>query len=254
MASALSILPLTGIGEIAVGDDLAVVLLDALARNGLVLAPGDILVVAQKIISKSEGRTRELADISPGADALRLADVTGKTPQLIQAVLDESAAVMRAKPNVLIVRHKLGLVMANAGIDQSNVPGCGGQERVLLLPLDPDASAAALCETLSQKAGVAPGIIISDSFGRAWRNGTVNVAIGAAGVVTLDDQRGMPDREGRALMVTTVATADALAAAAGVVMGEGAQGIPAVLIRGAGAAGQGCAGDLIRPVAEDMFP
>ncbi len=252
MASHLSIIPLTGIGEIKAGDNLAEHLCAGLARQGLALEAGDVIVIAQKIVSKSEGRTRRLSDICPDDEAKRLAAITGKDARLVQAVLDESHSVMRAKPHVLIVRHKLGLVMANAGIDQSNLPGDADQ--ILLLPADPDASAKALRAALAERTGAAIGIIISDSFGRAWRNGTVNVAIGLAGVPAVFDQRGEQDREGRELMVTITGHADALAAAAGIVMGEAAEGVPAVLLRGQLSVGEGRAADLIRPLAEDMFP
>jgi coenzyme F420-0:L-glutamate ligase / coenzyme F420-1:gamma-L-glutamate ligase len=242
MGAPISLLPVLGLPEITEGDDLA-----AMISARVELRRGDILVVAQKIISKAEGRVRDLADVTPGVEAKRLAEVTGKDARLVQAVLDESDRVLRAKPGVLIVRHRLGLVMANGGIDQSNLPG--GETLALLLPVDPDASAAALRDRLGGQIGV----IVSDSFGRAWRNGTVNVAIGSAGVRVLHDQRGQVDRDGRAMQVTLAADADALAAAAGLVMGEGREGIPAVIISGVGRLSEGRAADLVRPEAEDMF-
>ena len=224
----LAVIPLPGIPEVLPGSDLAALLAQALRAAGLALRADDVLVVAQKIVSKAEGRLVELASVSPGARAQELAVITGKDARLIELILSESEKVLRARRDVLIVRHRLGFVMANAGIDRSNVPDGAGGPRVLLLPRDPDASAAALRAALPP----APGVIISDSFGRPWRKGVVNIALGAAGVPSLWDRRGEPDRAGRPLQVTEVALADALAAAAGLAMGEAAEGVPAVLIRG----------------------
>ncbi|MFL0671430.1 MAG: coenzyme F420-0:L-glutamate ligase [Erythrobacter sp.] len=251
MTAQLAIFAPKLIGEIAAGDDLAAKVGDALVCE-CPPAVGDIVVVAQKIVSKAEGRKVALAAVEPSPEALALAKRIGKDPRLVELVLRESAAVMRAKPGVLIVRHRLGLVMANAGIDQSNLEGA---DHALLLPVDPDGSAAQLAATLSERFGVALGVVISDSFGRAWRHGSVNVAIGAAGIPTLWDRRGERDRNGRMLIATEVAVADALAAAAGLVMGEGAEGRPVALMRGFAAPGMpGCAGDLIRPSQTDLFP
>lgn len=252
-AGALAVIPLPGIPEVAPGSDLAALLGQAIGRAGG-LRGGDILVVAQKVVSKAEDRFVELSAVSPGARAQELAVITGKDARLIELVLSESVKVLRARRDVLIVRHKLGFVMANAGIDRSNVAGDALPERVLLLPVDPDASAAALRAALQQAHGHAPGVIISDSFGRAWRRGVVNVALGAAGVPSLWNRRGEPDRAGRRLEVTEVALADALAAAAGLVMGEAAEGLPAVLIRGGGfGAPVNPARTLLRPLEEDLF-
>jgi coenzyme F420-0:L-glutamate ligase/coenzyme F420-1:gamma-L-glutamate ligase len=205
------------------------------------------------VVSKAEGRYVELDSVTPGARALELAALTGKNARLVELVLAESTEVLRARPDVLIVRHRLGFVMANAGIDRSNLaPGAG--ERVLLLPLDPDASAQTLRASLAQRLGSACGLIISDSFGRPWRRGVVNVAIGAAGVPSLLNRRGEADRAGRRLEVTEVALADALAAAAGLLMGEAAESTPAVLVRGARLTGaEQPARELLRPLAEDLF-
>jgi len=247
---AIQIEALTGIGEIRAGDDLAAVLAAAIRAP---LRPADVLVVAQKVVSKAEGRQVRLKGVTVTAEAADLARVTGKDPRLVQLVLDESVAVVRAAPNVLIVRHRLGLVMANAGIDQSNVEG-GDGETALLLPLDPDRSAEALREGLRARLGAAPAVIVSDSFGRPWRVGTVNVAIGAAGLPSLVDLRGQPDRFGRTLRASEVAFADAVAAAAGLVMGEAAEGRPAVLVRGLDwSAPERDASALIRPVEQDLF-
>ena len=212
-----------------------------------------MLVIAQKVVSKAEGRYVRLADVVPGARAQELATVTGKDARLIELILAEASEVLRAQRGLLIVRHRLGLVMANAGIDRSNVDA-GADERVLLLPQDPEASAAALRAALAERAGAACGLIISDSFGRPWRRGVVNVAIAAAGVTALLDRRGEADRAGRPLEVTEVALADALAAAAGLVLGEAAEGTPAVLVRGfACQAAANPAAALIRPLDEDLF-
>jgi coenzyme F420-0:L-glutamate ligase/coenzyme F420-1:gamma-L-glutamate ligase len=252
--SPLTLTGLSGLPEVVPGDDLAGMIAGALRKLGLVALAADVLVVAQKIVSKAEGRLVDLAGVLPGARARELAAITGKDARLVELILSESAEVLRARPDVLIVRHRLGFVMANAGIDRSNLAGGAGPEQVLLLPKDPDASAAALRAALAARLGVAPGVIISDSFGRPWRRGVVNVALGAAGIAALVNRRGEPDRGGRRLEVTEVASADALAAAAGLVMGEAAEGIPAVLIRGFGTPAPACdARSLLRPLEEDLF-
>jgi coenzyme F420-0:L-glutamate ligase / coenzyme F420-1:gamma-L-glutamate ligase len=251
--SSLTLTALRDIPEVLPGSDLAALLAQALARAGLELRASDVLVIAQKIVSKAEGRYVRLAEVVPGERAAKLATVTGKDARLIELILAESTEVLRAQRGLLIVRHRLGLVMANAGIDRSNV-AAGADERVLLLPRDPEASAQRLRAALAQRSGTACGLIISDSFGRAWRRGVVNVAIAAAGVTALLDRRGAADRAGRPLEVTEVALADALAAAAGLVLGEAAEGTPAVLVRGfACAAAANPATALIRPLAEDLF-
>jgi len=250
----LRLLALGGLPEIAAGDDLAVLLLAAVARGGLQLADNDILVIAQKIISKAEARSLRLADVEPSARALELAAITHKDARLVECMLRESRTVLRAKPNVLIVEHRLGCVMASAGIDQSNVPGATTEETVLLLPEDPDASARRLREQIKAKAGTHIGVIINDSFGRAWRNGVTGTAIGVAGVPALIDLRGRADREGRALQVTQIAAADELAAAASLMMGQAAEGCPAVLARGFPyALRESSARELLRSTAEDLF-
>jgi len=251
--ASLSLLPVPGIPEVLPGTDLAALLARALGAAGLALRAGDVLVVAQKIVSKAEGRFVDLAAVSPGARAQELAAITGKDARLVELVLSESVKVLRARRDVLIVRHRLGFVMANAGIDRSNVGDGAAGARVLLLPRDPDASAAALRAALTHEH--APGVIVSDSFGRAWRKGVVNVALGAAGVTSLWNRRGEGDRAGRPLEVTEVALADALAAAAGLVMGEAAEGVPAVLIRGcAPPAAATPASTVLRSPEEDLFP
>jgi coenzyme F420-0:L-glutamate ligase/coenzyme F420-1:gamma-L-glutamate ligase len=247
----IAIQPISGIGEIRRDDDLGALLTDALQP----LAPqaGDIVVVTQKIVSKAEGRMVALNTVTPSARALELAAVVGKDARLVELALRESIDVVRAVRGVLITRHRLGYVMANAGIDASNI-GAGNNDAVLLLPLNPDETAARLRQSLQQKLGVALGIVISDSFGRPWRNGVVNVALGSAGILALCDKRGMTDRDGRELQVTQIAYGDLLASAAGLVMGEAAESIPAVLIRGCALpAGDVPAAALVRNLDEDLF-
>lgn len=254
MTSGLRFTALSGIPEVAVGDDLAAVVLAGIAKSGLQLAAGDVLVLAQKIVSKSEGRSIDLNTVEPSARALELAQIVKKDARLVELVLSESSAVLRAIPHVLIVRHRLGYVMANAGIDHSNIRSAAGEDRVLLLPVDSDASAAGLRERLREQTGLSLGVVISDSFGRPWRNGVVNVALGAAGVPSLIDRRGEQDRCGRTLEMTQVAFADALCAGAGLAMGEGAEGTPIVLVQGAVWQAPAChAQALIRPSSEDLF-
>ena len=210
----IEIVALTGIGEVLPGCDLATTLADAVETLGIVPDAGDVLVVTQKIVSKAEARMVALADVEPDAEARRVAGVTRKDPQLVALVLAESAAVVRAVPHVLITRHRSGHVMANAGIDQSNL-GPGGEGRALLLPEDADASADRLRTAFAIRWPAAPAVVIADSFGRPWRYGVVNVAIGAAGLPALVDRRGEADRDGRRLEVTQVALADMIASAAG---------------------------------------
>lgn len=254
MAEGVTITPLAGLPEVVAGDDLAALLADAILRSGAAPRPGDVLVAAQKIISKAEGRFVDLATVTPSVQAWELGETTQKDPRLVELILQESAEVLRAVPGILIVRHRLGLVLANAGIDRSNVPGGPDGERVLLLPLDPDASAERLRAGVRERLGTDLGVIVSDSLGRAWRMGVVNVAIGAAGVTALWDRRGETDREGRMLKVTEVGHADALAAAAALVMGEAAEGCPAALVRTpAPPAPLGTARALVRPIDRDLF-
>jgi coenzyme F420-0:L-glutamate ligase/coenzyme F420-1:gamma-L-glutamate ligase len=249
--AALTLTPLPGIEEIQPGCDLGAVLCAAIVRAGMELLPQDVLVVAQKAVSKAEDRYVNLDSVQASARALELATITRKDPRLIALILAESTEVLRAKRDVLIVRHRLGYVMANAGIDRSNV---GGVDRVLLLPRDPDISATHLRATLAAQLGIEIGLVISDSFGRPWRKGVTNVALGAVGLPSLIDRRGETDRNGRKLEVTEVAFADLIASAAGLVMGEGAEGRPAVLVRGlAWTAPDNPASALIRPLQEDLF-
>ena len=249
----LTVAVLQGLCEILPGARLGLLVADAIGALTPALHAHDILVIAQKAVSKAEGRFVQLQDIVPSAHAVELAAVTKKDARLVEVILRESVEVLRAVPNVLITRHRNGYVCAQGGVDRSNVPQLGG-ERVLLLPENPDASAARICSELQQVLGVAPGVIISDSFGRPWRTGTVNIALGAAGVPTLWDRRGEYDRDGRPLESTEVAWADAVAAAAGVVMGEAAEGTPVVLVRGLSwTAADQTAQVLIRPLSQDLF-
>ena len=245
MKPGLQLFALPNLPMVQVGDDLAALLSAAMARAGLAPEPGDVLAIAQKIVSKAEGRSIALASVAPSQAARDLAAQTGKDARLVELILSESERVVRARPNLIIVKHRLGFVMANAGIDQSNV---GEDGHALLLPRDPDASAAALAARLGLP------VVITDSFGRAWRRGTVGVAIGAAGLPALQDLRGRPDLFGRTLMVSITGFADEIAAAAGLVMGQGAEGIPAVLLRGLAWSGAvNPAAELLRPAQEDLF-
>lgn len=228
-------------------------LLAALDQVGLVPQDGDVFAVAQKIVSKAEGRLVDLADVTPSPRAVELAAQVGKDPRLIELILRESEEVSRLRPGVIITRHRLGFTSANAGIDRSNV-GPDGEERVLLLPLDPDASARRIRETILAERGTAVGVVITDSHGRPFRLGTVGVAIGVAGLPALWDRRGEPDRYGYRLQHTDVGVADEIAAAAGLLMGQAAEGQPAVLIRGLSLPPiDGRATDLVRPKALDLY-
>ncbi|MCJ8156125.1 coenzyme F420-0:L-glutamate ligase [Sphingomonas sp. LaA6.9] len=247
----IEIRPVPGIGEIENGEDLGRILGDALAS----MAPesGDFLVVTQKVVSKAEGQMVALEDVIPGPRATEIAGAIGKDPRLVELVLAEAVEVLRAERGVIITRHRLGLVMANSGIDCSNV-GPGSGERALLLPRDPDASAGRIADAIEARCGVRPGVVISDSFGRPWRNGVVNVAVGCSGVPSLHDKRGETDRDGRTLQATLIAYGDLIASAAGLAMGEADEGVPAVLISGLVLPGTvQPASALVRAVEEDLF-
>lgn len=251
----IEIHPLAAVGEVQPGSDLVAILGRALAAvEFTALRSDDVLVVTQKIVSKAEDRFVDLGGITPGEEALRLAEISCKDARLVELVLRESTAVVRAAPHVLITRHRCGYVMANAGIDRSNI-GEGSGDRALLLPIDSDASAERLRQGLGARFGGPPAIVISDSFGRPWRYGVVCVAIGASGLPSLVDKRGERDRDGRLLEVTQIALGDMLATAAGLATGEGAESIPAALVRGAiWPQGELPASALIRPLEEDLFP
>ncbi|MBV9393091.1 MAG: coenzyme F420-0:L-glutamate ligase [Methylobacteriaceae bacterium] len=243
---------LPGIPLIREGDNLAEIISSACREADVVLATGDVLVIAQKVVSKAEGRRAKLSDFTPSAEAHRLAGMVKKDPRHVEAILSESSEVIRAAEGVLIVAHRLGFVMANAGIDQSNVGD--DSEGILMLPRDPDATSAKLKTDLDLRHGADLGIIINDSFGRPWRSGVVGVAIGAAGMPALQSLVGTPDLYGRALRITEVALADELAAAASLVMGQSAEALPVVHVRGFAATGQRSnAAALIRPKERDLF-
>ncbi len=253
MSARLTVFSVPGIPLVKPGDDIAAFILDGLASAGESLADGDVVVVAQKIVSKAEGRLVALSTVTPSARALELAGVTGKDPRVVELVLRESTEVLRAKTNVLIVEQALGLVIANAGIDRSNVEG-GAEDMALLLPLDPDASARALRETFRARSGADVAVVVADSVGRAWRYGTTGMAIGCAGLEPLWDQRGDVDMFGKVLEVTEVAVADQVASAANLVMGEATEGTPAAVLRGlATPRTERPARALVRARHEDMF-
>ena len=250
----LELTALPGMPLVRPGDDLSQLILDALARMGEVLRAGDALVVAQKIVSKAEDRYVDLAEVSPSVEAVRLAAETEKDPRLVELILGESERVLRHREGVMIVVHRLGYVLANAGIDQSNVEQVGGSERVLLLPERPDASCRTLRRALERRTGTRVAVVMNDSLGRAWRTGTVGVALGAAGLASLVDVRGRRDLYGRPLTATQVGFADELAAAASLLQGQADEGTPVVLVRGLVATGAAAdARALIRPVANDLF-
>jgi coenzyme F420-0:L-glutamate ligase/coenzyme F420-1:gamma-L-glutamate ligase len=236
------------------GDDLAGLILASLAASALSLADGDVLVLAQKIVSKAENRYANLNEVQASREAITLAAEVDKDPRLVELILAESKEVVRYRPGVLVVEHNRGYVHANAGIDKSNIASSEVNPRVLLLPLDPDASASRLQGALQQRTGKTLYIIINDSAGRAWRNGTVGMAIGTAGFEPVEDMIGTEDLFGRPMEVTEVAVADELAAAASFVMGQAAEAAPVVLVRGAQlqASSSGSA-SLIRAKENDLF-
>lgn len=253
-APSLSIHALSGVPLIAEGDDLAAVILNALDASDQVLRDGDIIVLAQKIISKAEGRAVALSGVKPSFAAQDLSARCDKDARLVELILSETDHVMRVRRGVLIVRHRLGFVLANAGIDQSNVDQ-GDEPVALLLPLDPDGSAAAIRAGLRAATGVDVAVVIIDSFGRAWRNGTCGVAIGCAGLAGLLDLRGTPDLYGRELATSELGLADEVAAAASLAMGQAAEGSPVVLLRGVGyGRREGTAAELVRAPEMDLFP
>jgi coenzyme F420-0:L-glutamate ligase/coenzyme F420-1:gamma-L-glutamate ligase len=245
---AIDAVALDGLPEIRAGDDLGALIFAACPR----IAADDVVAIAHKVVSKVEGRVRALASIEPGARALELAQRLDKDPRQVQAVLDESFEVLRAERGVLICRTRHGLVCANAGVDASNAAG----DELILLPTDPDASARALRARLRDLAGVAPAVVITDSFGRVWRNGQCDVAIGCAGLAPLDDWRGRRDAGGRELRATWIAIADEVAAAADLARAKDSRQ-PIVVVSGVGRHvsaddGPGAA-ELLRPPAEDLF-
>ena len=248
--SAVELFAITGLPRFRAGDDVGAAIGDALAAQCLP-EDRDVLVVSHKILSKAQGRVVSLDALEPSPEADRLGEATGKDARFVEAVLRESRSIVRHRPGVIIAEHRLGMVMANAGIDRSNVPG---DEVVLMLPEDPDSDARTIRAGLHRRFGVAVGVVVADSAGRAWRNGVVGIAIGAAGLPALVDLRGRADLEGRPLEVTEVGFADQIASAAHLVMGEADEGCPVVLLRGlAWQAPDRTAADLIRDPAMDLF-
>lgn len=247
----LVLTPLSGIPNIKPGDDLSEITLSGLAQSGEQLQSGDILVFAQKVISKAEGRSIDLRTVKPSSWARDLEQKTGKDARLIELILQESSEIVRQRENLIIVRHRLGFVLANAGIDASNVDG---DDHVLLLPLDPDASADAIRIDVSRRVNSDIGVLIIDSLGRPWRNGTIGTAIGLSGLPGVIDLRGVADLNGRPLQATEIAFSDELAAAASLIMGQAAEGTPIVHVRGAPYPRRsGNARELLRPPAMDLF-
>ncbi len=252
MTARLELFAIPGLPMVQAGDNLPALILAGLEHAGQVLQDRDVVVIAQKIVSKAEGRTVDLADVVPSAEAVRLAAEVGKDPRIVEVVLSDSVKVVRSRPNLMIMQHRLGFVMANAGVDQSNVAEADGHQRALLLPLDPDGSAEAIRSALAVKADV--GVVISDSFGRPWRRGTAGVAIGAAGIPSVIDLRGQPDLFGRILEVSIIGFADEIAAAASLLQGQAAESQPVVVVRGLmWHAPSLPVADVIRPPEEDLF-
>lgn len=250
----LSLIGLRGVPEVRAGDDLSEILAGALAATGCSLRDGDVLVLAQKIVSKAEGRTVFLDDVTPSAEANEVAATVEKDPRLVELILAESTEVLRQRPGVLVVVHRLGIVLANAGIDASNVGDADARERVLLLPEDPDLSCARLRADIRETFGVDVGVVMNDSVGRAWRLGTVGIAIGVSGVPGLVDLRERPDMHGRPLQVSETALADEVAAAASLVMGQADEARPMVLVRGVPYERRAAAArELLRPAELDLF-
>lgn len=252
----LTLTPIPGIPLIGPGDNLGDMIRRGLDLARIQLQDGDILIVAQKIVSKAEGRLVNLHEVIPSSHACKLASEIEKDPRLVELILQESRCILRTRPGTIIVEHRLGFVCANAGIDHSNVRGEGDEsgEWVLLLPVDPDASAGKLRQQLEEISGAKIGVLIIDSHGRAWRLGTVGMAIGLSGVPGLVDMRGHKDLFDYTLRITQIAVADELAAAASLVMGQAAEGTPVVHARGFPyALCEGRLQDLLRPKDEDLF-
>jgi len=253
----LTLTAFAGIPLVHSGDDLVALILQSLQQTSIKLEDGDILVIAQKIVSKSEGRYVRLADVKPSKRAFQLAAETEKDPRLMELILSESREIVRYRSSVIVAENRQGVVLANAGIDHSNVEEDGGKEQVLLLPLDPDASAANIRKQLQRKTNRNLAVIINDSLGRAWRNGTTGTALGVSGLPALLDLRGRPDLFGEPLQTSEEAIADELSAAASLLQGQAGEGRPVILIRGYDFSGiptqnTGTFG-LIRPKEKDLF-
>lgn len=253
-APALRLFAIPGLPAVQAGDDLCTLLSQGLSRAGEALHDHDIVIVAQKIVSKAEGRRVALASIEPSSRARELAAASGKDARIVELILREARAVLRVRPGLIVVEHRLGFVAANAGVDQSNVGPDADSDAALLLPLDPDATCRRLRQDIRARCDVDVAVIISDSFGRAWRLGTIGTAIGLAGMTAIDGHAGRRDLFGRELRATAAATGDGIAAAAALLQGEADEGQPIVVLRGLqhGSA-HGTAADLLRPREEDLF-
>ncbi|MBE7471002.1 MAG: coenzyme F420-0:L-glutamate ligase [Anaerolineae bacterium] len=253
MPDTVQLIPLPGLPLIRPGDDLAELIAAASQKAGLILNNTDIVVVAQKIVSKAEGRFVRLSEVTPSAEALALAAITGKPAEQVEVILWDTAEIVRAQKELLIAQHKLGFVSANAGVDHSNVSDEPGV--LLRLPADPDASARAIRRRLAELTGAAPPTLIIDSHGRAWRFGTVGVAIGVSGLAPVQDLRGVADLFGEPLRHTDVGFTDQIAAAASLLMGQAAEGCPVVIVRGLPFTlnEQAKAADALRPKHLDVF-
>jgi coenzyme F420-0:L-glutamate ligase / coenzyme F420-1:gamma-L-glutamate ligase len=250
----LQLVPLRGVPLIEPGTDLVSLICDICQKQGPALRDDDVLVLAQKIVSKAEGRYVDLAAIEPSEQARALSRQVQKDARLVEVIIGESRKVLRQRPGVLIVEHKLGFVLANAGVDQSNVDPARGAKPVLLLPEDPDRSAQLLYEGLRLKLGKNIAVVINDSLGRAWRRGTVGIALGAAGLPALADLRGRPDLYGRPLQVSETGFADEIAAAASLLMGQADEATPIIVVRGlTWSAKPSSAAQLLRDPKEDLF-
>ncbi|MGB3714604.1 MAG: coenzyme F420-0:L-glutamate ligase [Candidatus Promineifilaceae bacterium] len=253
-SSTIRLTAIPGIPEVRKGDRISTLLLDGLEKAGIKLIDRDIIAITHKVISKAEGRLVNLDDVTPGSRAREIAVITDKDPKLVQMILTESTGISRMRNGVLIVRHRLGFTSANAGIDRSNVPQNGAGEWVILLPINPDSSAAQIGGDILDRCGVNVGILIVDSHGRPFRLGTVGVAIGVSGIPALWDRRGESDLYGYHLEHTEVGTADEIAAAASILMGQASEGQPAILIRGLNLPPlQGKARDLVRSKELDLY-
>ncbi len=254
----LRLTALPNVPEINPSDDVGRIVCASLSAANITLQPHDIITIAQKIVSKAEGRYFDLAQVTPSAAALDVAKKTEKDARLVELILQEAThngqpEISRHRPGVLITRHRLGFVSANSGIDRSNVPQREAGEWVLLLPIDPDHSARQIRQTILEHTGIAVGVVITDTHGRPHRLGTIGVAIGAAGLPTILDKRGEPDRYGYILHATTIGIADEIAAAASLLMGAAAESTPIVHLRGLKLVGDGCAADQYRPPELDLY-
>ncbi|MAT44512.1 MAG: coenzyme F420-0:L-glutamate ligase [Anaerolineaceae bacterium] len=255
MSSELYLKALEGFPEVNIGDDLSSVISNECARNNWVWEDGDILIIAQKIVSKAENRYVKLSDIHPSEKALNYVLQTGKDPRVIELILSESNKVLRTRKGLMVVEHKLGFICANAGIDQSNIKQKNENDiSVLLLPKNPDQSANEIRKKIKDQTGKSIAVLIIDSHGRPWRRGVVGITIGLSGIQGVLDRRGHSDLYGYRLQVTEIGTCDELAAAASILMGQAAEGKPVVLVRGYPySMGEGSISDVIRPENEDLF-